>query len=391
MSGAFDVASARLRADAGRARVVAVRDELEARDLDVLLVCGSGRHHFIGANLAWWLSGLRQMARDLVVALPRAGDPVLVVAPRWDAVRAAQRSWIDDIVAVDDVAAALGDLVARRGWRGARAAVAGRDAASAAVAGALSTAFATAPADADNAVLAVASRHDAWSLACVERAVAIAVDGYEHLRAVAEAGMPEYQLAAEADAHMRALGADDNFLLVSASQHNRAVHAPTDRVLAEGDVILGEISPSVDGQFAQICRSTVLGEPTVDQMRCYEVLREAYTAGLTRVAPGVAVRDVAAAIDEIITAAGYGEFAKPPYMRTRGHATGLAPLVPADVSSRSDVVLEPGMAFVLHPNQYFPDVGYLLCGDHVVVEKHGARALAPEAATLSVAGAGVLA
>jgi hypothetical protein len=34
------------------------------------------------------------------------------------------------------------------------------------------------------------------------------------------------------------------------------------------------------------------------------------------------------------------------------------------------------MSFVLHPNQYFPEVGYLLCGDQVLVEADGGRSLA---------------
>jgi Xaa-Pro aminopeptidase len=372
------------RRQAGQRRMDAVRAQLEARGLELLLVCGSGRHHFIEANLGWWLSGVRQLGRDAIVALPRDGDPVLLTMPRWDAARARRRGWIDDVVAVDDVALALASVVAHRGWRGLRVGVAGRNVASAATASALSGAFATAPVDADDAVLAVAGVHDAWSLGSIAEA------GYRHLCDVAEPGLPEYQLAAAADAHMRELGADDNFLLVSASQHNRAVHAPTERVLAAGDVILGEISPSVDGQFAQICRSAVLGEPDERQLRCYEILREAYAVGLAHAGPGVPVREVAAVMNELVAGYGYERYTKPPYMRTRGHAMGLAPLVPADISERSEVVLAPGMAFVLHPNQYFPDAGYFLCGEQVVIDEDGAHPLAPESATLDVLASAVV-
>jgi Xaa-Pro aminopeptidase len=195
---------------------------------------------------------------------------------------------------------------------------------------------------------------------------------------VAVPGMREFELAAEADAHMRALGADDNFLLISASQHNRAVHAPTDRELREGDVLLGEISPSVDGQFAQICRSAVIGEPNDRQRDCYSILLEAYSAGLARCGPGVGVPEVTRAVNEVVAGHGYERYTKPPYMRTRGHGMGLSPLFPADVSERTDLLLQPGMTFVLHPNQYFPGPGYMLCGDQVVITEDAARALSPE-------------
>jgi Xaa-Pro aminopeptidase len=191
--------------------------------------------------------------------------------------------------------------------------------------------------------------------------------------------MPEYELAAEADAQMRELGADDNFLLISASQHNRAVHPPTDRLLDEGDIILGEISPSVDGQFAQICRSAIIGEPDERQLACYEILRAGFAAGLEACGPGVPVAEVTRVINALISAEGYEKYCKPPYMRTRGHAMGLGALIPADISERSEVLLAPGMSFVLHPNQYFPEVGYFLCGEQVLITEDGARALAPGA------------
>jgi Xaa-Pro aminopeptidase len=352
-----------MRAHAGSRRLEAARAAVAAADLDVALVCGSGRHHFIGANLAWWFSGVRQLGRDMVVAVPVVGEPVLLVAPSWEARRAARRSWIADVIAVDDAPSALSRLLRTRGWR--RVGVAGRDATSPALAAALWEAR----------DVALPTGHDEWSLACVERAVGIAEAGYRHLLAAARPGLREFVLAAEADAHMRELGADDNFLLISASQHNRAVHAPTDRVLERGDVLLGEISPSVDGQFAQICRSATIGEPDARHERAYEILREAYDAGLAAAGPGVPVPEVAAAVNAVVAAYGYERYTRPPYMRTRGHATGLAPLVPVDISDRSEVVLAPGMAFVLHPNQYFPDAGYLLYGEQVVIEADGARAL----------------
>src|SRR5215211_7802567 len=112
------------RREAGRDRIGRLRREIEERELDVLLVLGSGRHHFIGANYAWWLSGLRHLGRDAAVLLPREGEPVLLVTPSWDGGRARRRGWIEDVVAVDDFASGLAELVRSRGWRGARAAVA---------------------------------------------------------------------------------------------------------------------------------------------------------------------------------------------------------------------------------------------------------------------------
>jgi Xaa-Pro aminopeptidase len=47
-------------------------------------------------------------------------------------------------------------------------------------------------------------------------------------------------------------------------------------------------------------------------------------------------------------------------------------------------VLESGMIFVMHPNQYIPESGYLMCGEPVVVTDTGARALSVRPAALDV-------
>ena len=40
------------------------------------------------------------------------------------------------------------------------------------------------------------------------------------------------------------------------------------------------------------------------------------------------------------------------------------------------------MMFVMHPNQYIPKTGYLMCGEPVVITANGAEALSARAAEL---------
>jgi Xaa-Pro dipeptidase len=47
-------------------------------------------------------------------------------------------------------------------------------------------------------------------------------------------------------------------------------------------------------------------------------------------------------------------------------------------------VLESGMVFVMHPNQYIPETGYLMCGEPVVITDQGARSLSRRQAELDV-------
>jgi Xaa-Pro aminopeptidase/Xaa-Pro dipeptidase len=221
-------------------------------------------------------------------------------------------------------------------------------------------------------------------LAAAERATWIAERGYERLLEYARPGIREFELAAELYCFMKKNGAEDNFLLLSASQHNLAVRAAGERVLDVGDIILSEITPCYRGQFVQICRTTVIGEPRPLIAEKFAILQDAMGAGLAAGRAGATVADVTRAINGVIAKAGYGDHCRPPYMRVRGHGLGITSDRPGDIIDTNTRVLESGMIFVMHPNQYIPESGYLMCGEPVVVTDDGARALSARPAALDV-------
>ncbi|MDE3078226.1 MAG: M24 family metallopeptidase, partial [Chloroflexota bacterium] len=107
----------------------------------------------------------------------------------------------------------------------------------------------------------------------------------------------------------------------------------------------------------------------------YQILADAMLAGMRAGKPGATVREVVEAINEVVTQAGYGKYCFPPYMRVRGHGLGLGSIEPGDLTLDNEKPLEAGMTFVLHPNQYVPETGYLMVGEPVVVAEEGLRPL----------------
>jgi Xaa-Pro aminopeptidase len=188
------------------------------------------------------------------------------------------------------------------------------------------------------------------------------------------------------DGFLRELGSQDNFVLVSASQRNRSVHPPTERTVERGDVLLAEISPSVGGMFTQICRSVTIGRPGPSVAEDYQLLEAAFEAGRAACVPGGPVRAAAQAMDAVLTEAGFGDYCRPPYMRARGHGLGMGAVLPGDVTVSSTEVFVEGDYFVLHPNQYLPGSGYLLCGEPVIVEPGGARLVSSHRGELAAVG-----
>jgi Xaa-Pro aminopeptidase len=220
-------------------------------------------------------------------------------------------------------------------------------------------------------------------IANAREATRIAELGYHHMLAVAKPGMSEDELAVELKWHMKSLGAEDNFLLLCAGSHNRAVQPSTGRRFQRGDLILAEITPSVRGQLAQICRTVVVGDASAELADRYALVVRSMNAGIAGARPGVPMSEVCRAINTVLEAQGYGEFCHPPHIRRRGHGLGFASVRPGDVALDNDTPLEPGMVFMIHPNQYLPETGYLLCGEPVLLSADGAEPLTAQKAALA--------
>jgi Xaa-Pro aminopeptidase len=210
----------------------------------------------------------------------------------------------------------------------------------------------------------------------LRRAAALADEGYAVFCTAARAGRPEYALVAEVEAFFRSRGCPENFqILGSGGREVRGMHPPTERRLASGDLVTTELSPCVEGYYAQICRTLVLGPPSEAQLRAFAVYDEALAAGIAAVRPGATAGDVARAQNGVFRRHGLGDYVTSEYTRVRGHGLGLyvdgRPAVLEDV----DLVLEPAMTLVVHPNTYHPETGYFVHGDSVRVTGDGCEVL----------------
>lgn len=362
-------------------RVQAVLSEMAEAGLEAIIaVCGSV-HAFQRPNAVFLLSGFRPLG-DAFVVLRDRGDSTLVVSPAWDACRARERSKTTATDGAADIREALAAAVGLIGLPLAKIGIVGLDSMSFTMGAWVSSTFGNGCRPFDAEFLRATQRKSDEEIANAERATRIAEQGWDMLLATARPGMQELELATAICHCMTALGADDNFLMLSASQHARAVRPPSCRILEAGDIILCEISPGYEGQFSQICRTAVVGgSPDIFETK-YELLREAVRRGMKAAIPGATVADVVSATNLTLEEAGYAEFCVPPHMRARGHGLGFGSISPGDLTAGNKNVLDRDMVFAIHPNQYMPETGYMMCGEPVVVTDAGARPLTSRLATL---------
>ena len=354
---------------------------LEDEQLDGLVAVNFGQNSFLESHAVFVLSGVRPIGESAVV-VDRGGNSTLIVTPAWDAERAAAASRTGKTIGTDDLPQALASATAAHRIDPRKTVTVGLSTLGLELAHLVEAALGGKVRANDLYARELARIRSPEELAAARKATAIAEQGYQHFLDYVRPGLREFELAAELYCHMKRLGAEDNFLLLSASQHNLAVTAAGRRVLDVGDIILSEITPCYQGQFAQICRTTVIGEPSSLLRDKYAVLQDAMRQGQAAAVPGASVRDVTNRMDDCFRAAGYGDYCRPPYMRVRGHGLGITSDCPGDLTVDSDAKLEAGMVFVMHPNQYIPETGYLMCGEPVVVTPDGARALSARMAEL---------
>lgn len=364
-------------------RVQQALDHLSSHDLSGLIAATDGLNSFLDSNAVYVLSGFRAIGESALV-LDRSGKTTLIVTPAWDAERARSQCRIDRVAGVESLAAGIAAAVTAHQLDLDRSVSVGISLLGRKLVKQIGEALGQLPATADTLARDLAKIRSEEELEAAEKATWIAERGYERLLETARPGVREFELAADIYCHMKALGAEDNFLLMSASQHNLAVRAAGQRVLDIGDIILAEITPCYRGQFVQICRTAVIGTPHPVIAEKFGLLKTAMRCGQDAAIPGARVTDVTAAMNAVFEAAGYGQYCRPPYMRVRGHGLGITSSQPGDIDMQNGVVLEDGMVFVMHPNQYLPESGYLLCGETVVVSPSGARPLSVRSAELDI-------
>jgi Xaa-Pro dipeptidase len=359
-----------------------MRDE----KLLLLVALHDGAHFIEKPNPVTVITGFKSIG-PAAALLFADGACTLIVTPSWDAPRAAELCPQAKVTGADDLVAALLTMFCDGFPQDAHDEVgtAGLAALPSGMARPIGAALPRAR-SADKLVFDAARTKTVEEIGFAREAARIAELGYTRLLEIARPGITEDALAVELKDYMKTLGAEDNFLLLCAGPHNRAVQPSTGRKLEHGDIILAEITPSFCGQLTQICRTVVLGAPSEVLARKYELVVQAMNAGIAAARPGVPMGQVCGAINAVLEAQGYGEYCHPPHIRRRGHGLGFACVRPGDVSLDNATMLEPGMLFMIHPNQYLPETGYLLCGEPVVITPDGADVLTAERSALGVAG-----
>ena len=202
----------------------------------------------------------------------------------------------------------------------------------------------------------------------MHRACRIVVDTLDALEAAAQPGVKTKELDRIARQRIEAAGAKPAFLgyrgypaTLCVAINDEVVHGiPSERRLAEGDIVGLDLGSIVDGFFGDAARTVAVGEVSPEARRLMRVTREALLQAVAQCHPGKRVGDIGHAVQSHAEAHGYSvvrEFV--------GHGIGThlheEPQVPNYGPPGRRERLRPGMCVAIEPmvNAGKPDVRVL--------------------------------
>jgi Xaa-Pro dipeptidase len=159
------------------------------------------------------------------------------------------------------------------------------------------------------------------------------------------AGATERQLANFVAERYAEEGGDGlTMLVVGSGPRSAAVNAPpTDRVLERGDVLRLDIIGTAAHYHSDVARTAVVGEPTHEQQRVYDLLLRVHERALAALRPGALTSDVYRIYRDAMDEAGL-----PPYHFV-GHGLGITLHEEPFVNGLKSLPLEEGMVLCIEP------------------------------------------
>jgi Xaa-Pro aminopeptidase len=217
-------------------------------------------------------------------------------------------------------------------------------------------------------------RKDEQEISLMRQALECAVEAFSETLPLVKPGTTEREIAAELDYRMMLAGAEGPaFDAVVASGPNSSLpHAGiTDRVLAEGDLVVIDLGARKNGYCTDTSRTIVLGKPDRRQQALFETVKEAGDAALSVLKAGLPASEADGTARKVIADRGFADS----FSHGLGHGVGLEVHEKPALSSLSKDVLQPGMVFTVEPGIYIEGWGGVRLEEMVLMTPSGVEVL----------------
>ncbi len=182
-------------------------------------------------------------------------------------------------------------------------------------------------------------------LASIRRAIAVCDAGQAAARTALRAGVTELAAWNEIAGAMEAAAGERLPMLCDLVSGPRTADIggyPGDRVLEDGDLVICDLVPRVEGVYGDSCSTIAIGEPPAEARDAHARAVDTLDQLLAAVKPGV----LAADLDRLGRSTGLD------YPHHTGHGIGYAGHEEPRIVPDGETMLEPGMVVALEPGTY---------------------------------------
>ena len=217
---------------------------------------------------------------------------------------------------------------------------------------------------------------DASEISQIRASVLLAASLFQTALSVIKPGVSESQVAGELELQARRAGAEKMSFdtIVAAGVRSALPHgrASSQAVPAEGFIIL-DYGVILGGYCSDMTRTVHAGPVSRAHRGMYNAVREAQTASVAAVRPGVETGEVDRAGRELLKEAGFEAY----FTHSTGHGVGIEIHEPPRVARGQTQKLAPGMVITIEPGIYIPEEGGVRIEDMVLVTETGHEILTP--------------
>jgi len=282
----------------------------------------------------------------------RTEDPTLFVGSDLQHVWASRYSWIHDIRVSPDLAQLAARLLAEKGLTRGKIGVVGMGSMPAAAYLSIKERLPEASFfDADFIFFGIRLKKGEAERDLLERAARINDDAYKEVLKHIRPGLREYEIVGILEGYHRGRGSDQTFNLISSGPFPTSLEGipfqglpwhPGIREIREGDCILLEMTTTYGGYWNQLVRMVSVRKQNPEVIRFHRTALIGLEAGLKEIKMRAKTRDLVQSVARATEKEGFA------LGLPMGHFAGLD-VMEGRVSPDSDVVLEPGIAVVIHP------------------------------------------
>lgn len=215
---------------------------------------------------------------------------------------------------------------------------------------------------------------DTAEVAIIEKACAIADEGFEHILKMIRPGMTEIEVANQLDFFMRSLGASGTSFetIVASGVRSALPHGiASEKIIEQGELITLDFGCVYQGYVSDITRTFALGDPGTQLKDIYQVVLTAQEKVMEAAQAGVTGAQLDTIARRVITEAGYGEA----FGHSTGHGIGLEIHEGPNISQSNEAPLKVGNVITDEPGIYLTGLGGVRIEDDLLILAEGNRTL----------------